>query len=60
MTIPGFQDIMLPVLRAVASGGELRTGDLVREMEETFHLSPEERETLLPSGTQSIIANRTH
>jgi restriction system protein len=60
VTIPGFQDIMLPVLRAVASGDELRTGDLVREMEETFHLSPEERETLLPSGTQSIIANRTH
>ena len=51
---------MLPVLKVVIVGDESRTGDLVRRMEEVFQLAPQERETLLPSGTQSIIANRTH
>ena len=60
MTIPGFQDVMLPVLQATSVGDECRTGDLVRRMEDQFKLTPEEREALLPSGRQSIIANRTH
>ena len=60
MTIPGFQDVMLPVLQATSAGGEIRTGDLIRRMEDQFELTTEERETLLPSGRQSVIANRTH
>ena len=60
MTIPGFQDVMLPVLQATSAGDESRTGDLVRRMEDQFQLTAEERSALLPSGRQSIIANRTH
>jgi restriction system protein len=60
VTIPGFQDLMLPVLLAVADGREVRTGDLVSVMADRFGLSREEREHLLPSGRQTLIGNRTH
>jgi restriction system protein len=60
VTVPGFQDLMLPVLLAVADGREARTGDLVSVMAERFGLSGEERERLLPSGRQTLIGNRTH
>jgi restriction system protein len=60
VTIPGFQDLMLPVLLAVADGQETRTGDLVSVMADRFGLSGEERERLLPSGRQTLIGNRTH
>jgi restriction system protein len=51
---------MLPVLQATSAGDEHRTGDLARQMEDRFQLTAEERAALLPSGRQSIIANRTH
>jgi restriction system protein len=51
---------MLPVLRARGDGREHRTPDLVAQMADLFRLSEEERAALLPSGTQAVIANRTH
>jgi restriction system protein len=60
MTIPDYETLMLPVLRACADGQEHRTADLGGQMADLFHLSEEERAALLPSGTQSVIANRTH
>lgn len=56
--IPGFQDLMLPVLRAVVE--EASTGALVQRMADEFGLSETERRELLPSGRQAVIANRTH
>jgi restriction system protein len=60
MTIPDYETLMLPVLRACADGQEQRTADLGRQMAELFQLSEEERAALLPSGTQTVIASRTH
>jgi restriction system protein len=60
VTIPGFQDVMLPLLRQVVAGGEARTGDLVQRMEREFELTVDERAKLLPSGNQTVMANRTH
>jgi restriction system protein len=51
---------MLPVLEEVARRGECRTGDLVDVIAGRFALSAEERAALLPSGKQTVVANRTH
>lgn len=57
--IPTYQTLMRPVL-ASASDGERKISDVVAEMEDEFNLSPDERAELLPSGKQTVIANRTH
>jgi restriction system protein len=51
---------MLPVLRARGDGREHRTPGLVEQMADPLKLSEEERAALLPSGTQAVIADRTH
>jgi len=50
---------MLPVLSA-ASGGEIRIGDIVGRLAEQLGLTTDERTELLPSGKQTIFANRVH
>ena len=60
MAIPGFQDLMRPVLVEASKAPEVRTSDLVDRMSEQFRLSAEEKAQLLPSGKQTVIANRTH
>lgn len=59
MSIPDFQTVMLPVLRAAAAG-EVRITDTVERLADEFALSPEERSHLLPSGRQTTFANRVH
>lgn len=59
MAVPDFQSLMLPVLRALASGVS-RTPDLIARASDDFHLTAEERATLLPSGRQPVINNRVH
>lgn len=57
MAIPDFQSLMLPVLK-YAEHGEVRISDATEALAETLRLSPEERLQLLPSGKQSVFANR--
>jgi restriction system protein len=57
--IPDYQRLMEPVLRAAASG-EVRIGDVVESLSVQFALTPDERAEMLPSGRQTIIANRVH
>lgn len=59
MPVPDFQTVMLPVLR-LANGGEVRASDAVDRICDEFHLTPDERAELLPSGRQAKIANRVH
>ena len=59
MSIPDYQSLMLPVLSA-SRGGEVRIGDVVEKLAETLGVAPEERAELLPSGKQTIFANRVH
>jgi restriction system protein len=59
MSIPDYQSLMLPVLLASAKG-EVRVGPVVEELANQLGLSPDERSELLPSGKQTIIANRVH
>lgn len=59
MSIPDYQTLMLPVLRA-ASDGEVKIADVVERLADEFRLTPEERTELLPSGKQTVFSNRTH
>ena len=57
--IPDYQTLMEPVLRASAVG-EVRIGDVIDSLAAQFALTDEERAELLPSGRQTVIANRVH
>jgi restriction system protein len=60
MAIPGYQDTMGPILRATGDGTDHRIKDLVALLAEQFALTPDERNTPLPSGGQSLFANRVN
>ena len=59
MPIPGYQEIMLPLLQYLADEKEHRLPDAVTAIANHFDLTEEERKKLLPSGTGSVIRNRT-
>jgi restriction system protein len=58
MTIPTYQDCMLPYLRALADGETHHVKRLIASLEESFSLTEEERSQLLPSGQTRTIVNR--
>jgi restriction system protein len=58
LTIPDYQTLMLPLMEIANDGAEHRMSDAVDVLAERFRLTPAERETLLPSGRQTTIANR--
>lgn len=58
MSIPGFQEFMLPVLRLAGTKEELRLRDAVESMSNEFDLSKEERSAVLPSGQNTVVQNR--
>lgn len=58
MAIPDFQTLMLPVLKLAADGEEHKFRQAVEELAEEFNLSTEERNELLPSGSQAVFNNR--
>jgi restriction system protein len=58
MSIPDFQTLMLPLLEASADGKDHRVRDFEPGIAARFNLSASEREQLLPSGRQTILANR--
>ncbi|MFK4647944.1 restriction system protein [Bradyrhizobium ottawaense] len=59
MSIPDYQTLMLSVLR-LAAEGEKRVADVEGPIADEFQLSEEERQELLPSGRQRLLANRIH
>ena len=58
MTIPDYQTLMLPLMEFASDGEEHRMSDAVESLTIRFGLTPTERDTLLPSGRQTTIANR--
>jgi restriction system protein len=58
MSIPDYQTLMLPLLKAAADGSEHRIGDITEQLAQQFHLTQDERQQLLPSGMQTSFANR--
>src|SRR5262245_31124758 len=58
MTIPDYQTLMLPLLRFVSDRQEHPLRAVIETLAEEFALSSEERNELLPSGSQFVFANR--
>lgn len=59
MAVPDYQSLMLPVLLS-SSSGEQRIGEVVERLATELGLTPEDRGQLLPSGRQTLLANRVH
>lgn len=49
---------MLPILKLVSDGQEYKYRDVVERLANDFNLSDDDRNTLLPSGTQPLFDNR--
>ncbi len=60
MAIPGFETLMLPILKIAGDGQEHRIGDIVSQLARDFELTEEDQQQLLPSGKQATFANRVH
>lgn len=58
MPIPGYQDFMLPLLELAADGQEHKISDAIDTLADQFGLTENEREIMLPSGTQTRLYNR--
>ncbi|MFN6378094.1 MAG: restriction endonuclease [Flavobacteriales bacterium] len=56
--IPDYQSIMLPVLEELGKGGVQKYRALIEALAARYELSIDERNTLLPSGTQRAFDNR--
>lgn len=60
MPIPDYQTLMRPLLVYGADGTEKNINEAIEALADEFRLTPDEREELLPSGKQRLLANRTH
>ncbi|MEW5992477.1 MAG: restriction endonuclease [Chloroflexota bacterium] len=60
MGVPDFQTVMLPFLQLTEDGGQHTTAEVIETLAQQFHLSVDEREELLPSGTQRRFDNRVN
>ena len=58
MTIPNYQNIMLPLLRLASDGKEHSIRNAIEKLASDFHLTNEERRRLLGSGKQEVFDNR--
>jgi restriction system protein len=59
MTIPDYQTLMRPVLE-VGANGETSVRDCIATLADKLGLTEDERRELLPSGKQTVFANRVH
>lgn len=59
MSIPDYQALMLPVLKA-SSGGEVRISDVRAEVGKQLGLTPDDYALRLPSDRQGVFENRVH
>lgn len=58
MPIPDYQECMLPTLELLADGQDHRIRDLTNAVADRFGLTDSQRAEMLPSGQQTVIANR--
>jgi restriction system protein len=58
MAVPDFQSFFVPVLRATADGKEHSSSEIREKVAAELGLTREELDQKLPSGTQTVFANR--
>ncbi|HEY2322526.1 MAG TPA: restriction endonuclease [Thermoanaerobaculia bacterium] len=59
MPVPDFQSLLLPLLRLAGDGRDHALPEARKALASEFALSPEDVAQLLPSGRQTVLANRT-
>jgi restriction system protein len=58
IAVPDYQTLMRPTLAVHETDGEMSQAQLRDRLADLLHVSPDEREELLPSGTARRFANR--
>lgn len=58
MTVPDYQTLMLPVLRALSDGVEAPISEVRTRVAAAEHLTDQDLKEMLPSKRQSVFANR--
>lgn len=58
MGLPGYQDFMLPLLRIAGDGEEHSVAEVMPMLATVMLINDDERDALLPSGTQTRFYNR--
>jgi len=58
MSVPDFQSFFIPILRQTADGGAHSTAELRESIAADLNLTPEDISEKLPSGLQTVFANR--
>jgi restriction system protein len=59
MPIPKYDEIMIPLLRALSDGQAHTKREVADKMADYFQLTPEERQQMLPSTRATYIKHRT-
>lgn len=57
--IPDYQTLMKPVLESAVEK-EVKTGDIIETLADSFNLTLDERAEQIPSGGQALFYNRVH
>jgi restriction system protein len=60
MPVPDYQNFMRPLLAYGQDGAEKNIGEAIKALADEFHLTEQERSQLVPSGKQTLLANRVH
>lgn len=58
MSIPNYQEFMLPTLELISDGAEYKNSEMALEVAKKLNLSEVEMQEMLPSGTQEVFYNR--
>ena len=58
MAVPAVHEMFRPILEILGDGEVHYLKDMYTEVADYFHLSPEDRAALLPSGNRIVIRNR--
>ena len=60
MAVPGFQEMMYPVLQIYSDGKEYRPREIEQRVADNMNISEEDRQLLLPSEVQTVLRNRVN
>ncbi|HAU1838688.1 TPA: restriction endonuclease [Legionella pneumophila] len=60
MTIPTYQEFMLPMLKVLKKQGKIKFSQLVELLGDWFNLSADERGEMLTSGRTTVLRTRVH
>lgn len=58
MTVPSYQDFMLPTLQLIADNREHKSRDIVEQSADMLGLSEDDKREKFPSKTQATYYNR--